>query len=120
MIWAEGLLPDGQRAQMERLGLDKLFLGVAQHPQIVQAGGYIWMTGAKGLLRSEQGFFRRYRGFGVVALLEQRCCFSIKRLSASHSVAAAACLPLIRRASVRAIISNGFTKVLPEIPCAAR
>ena len=79
MIWAEGLLPDGQRAQMERLGLRKLFLGVAQHPQIVQASGYIWMIGAKGLLGSVQSFFRRHRGFGVVALLEQRCCFLIKR-----------------------------------------
>ena len=69
MIRAEGLLPYGQRALVERLGLRVLALCVVQPRQIVQARGHIGMIRAEGLLPDRQRALVERLGLRVLALL---------------------------------------------------
>ena len=68
MIRAEGLLPDRQRALVERLGLRVLALVVVQLREVVQARGHIGMIRAEGLLPDRQRALVERLGLRVLAL----------------------------------------------------
>src|SRR6516165_6771805 len=80
MVWAEGLLPDRQRASVEWLGLGVLGLGAVDLREVVQARGHV------GVVRSDRvlGDFERLLGYHhravVLALPVERHHLLVERL----------------------------------------
>ena len=72
MVRAESLLPDRQRALVERLGLRVLALGDIQQREVVQALGHRGMIGAHRLLGDLQRLLRHHDGAIIVSLPIQR------------------------------------------------
>ena len=68
MLGTEGLLPDAERALIERLGLRVLALGIVKHRQVVEARGHIGMLGTEGLLPDGERALIERLGLRVLAL----------------------------------------------------
>ena len=68
MLGTERLLPDGERALIERLGLRVLALGMVEQRQVVEARGHIGMLGAEGLLPDGERALIERLGLRVLAL----------------------------------------------------
>ena len=80
MIRAESLLPDRQRALVERLGLRVLALGIVQRREVVQARGHIGMIRADRLLGDLQRLFCDHYSAIIATLPVQRHDLIVERL----------------------------------------
>jgi hypothetical protein len=56
MLGSQGLLPDRQRALVERLGLHVAALGLVEFRQVVEVDGNVRVFRAQGLLVNCQSF----------------------------------------------------------------
>ena len=68
MLGAERLLPDRERALIERLGLGVAALGIVEHGQVVEARRHLGMLGAERLLPNGERALIERLGLGVAAL----------------------------------------------------
>ena len=69
MVGAQRLLPDRQRALVERLGLGVAALRVVEYGQVVEARGDVGVVGSQRLLPDRQRALVERLGLGVAALV---------------------------------------------------